>query len=62
MVNLIIQPNTSNNVSHKKRRYINRLQETNDVYYQGMDAFKRFVNRTFVREIYIYKSYVFLFQ
>ena len=54
MVNLIIQPNTSNNVSHKKRRYINRLQETNDVYYQGMDAFKRFVNRTFVREIYIY--------
>lgn len=51
MVNLIIQPNTSNNVSQKMRKYINRLQEIDDIYYQGMDAFRTFINRPFLCEI-----------
>ena len=62
MVNLITQPHTSNNVSQKRRKYINRLQETNGIYYQGTDALMKFVNRQFLREIYLKRSYVFLFQ
>ena len=62
MVNLITQPHTSNNVSQKRRKYINRLQETNGIYYQGTDALRKFVNRQFLREIYLKKVMFFSFN